>query len=223
MGNRTTISEARWAHTPEFVATAAEWQRQAEEVILGLVWIGYDRLKQDVLSEVDLSEVEVLERDLTQLLALKIDEQIANTIPFCPFTVLHEFDELEGRSRPPARPKQNDFAFVLYANPRIALPFEAKVLQTDARLAEYTKEVKDNFLSCRYAPFSSQAGMLGYLLSGSPQAALLGIGRALACTLTQHASFPQRDHATSEHDREVPQGSPYPARIRLHHLIMPLA
>ncbi len=219
-----TISEMRWPDTPEFTETMAAWQGGAETKLLGLVWAGYDALKQDVLEKVGLESLgAVQETELTQLLVASIRQQMNHLSSFWPFDVWQESWEFEGRSEPPARAKQYDFAFVMYENPRLAWPFEAKVLRTDGTLAEYIREITGNFITCRYAPFSSEAGMVGYLLTGSPQAALAGIAKRLGCILTQHPSFPGRAHSTSHHDREVPTGKAYPARLHLHHMILPLA
>ena len=203
---------------------AMAWQHGVETTVLGLVWLGYDLLKDEVLSQVDPGRLEsVLETDVTQHLVLLIQRYMQEYCPFHPFSLLQEFYEFEGREKPPARAKQNDFAFIAFGNTRLAWPFEAKILKTDAALAEYVNEIRSNFVTCRYAPFGSQAGMVGYLLSGSPQRVLAGIAARLECVLTPHPGFPRRDHATSDHDRVVPEGRPYPARIHLHHLILPLA
>ena len=60
-------------------------------------------------------------------------------------------------------------------------PLEAQVLKTDGAVSEYIKEINDNFMTCRYAPFSSEGGMLGYLLSGNPDKAFTNIAKKLPC------------------------------------------
>jgi len=223
VGSRMTISEMRWPETPEFSEMIATWQYGAATRVLELVWAGYDALHRDVLSMVDQRQLgNVQETEVTQLLVVNIRRHMEHLPSFWPFDVWPESWEFEGQSEPPARAKQYDFAFRMRENPRIAWPFEAKVLKTDATLAAYVEEIRSNFITCRYAPFSSQAGMVGYLLSGSPQTALAGIAERLACKLTQHPDFLERTHSTSDHDRKVPKGKTYPTCLRLHHLILQL-
>ncbi|MHC5833845.1 MAG: hypothetical protein ACYT04_000000102060, partial [Nostoc sp.] len=83
-----------------------------------------------------------------------------------PFDVQHEVYEFESRQSAKAQPPQYDIAFILRANDTIIWPLEAKVLISDGAVAEYIKEINGNFLTCRYAPFSSEGGMLGYLFFG---------------------------------------------------------
>ena len=99
-------------------------------------------------------------------------------------------------------------------------PLEAKVLETPRQLAEYVKDVHNEYLSCRYAPFSGAGCMLGYLLSGTPGDALNGIEVKLGVKLEAVAAFPVRPHRVSHHDRTVPQGKQYPAEFNCHHLIL---
>ena len=99
---------------------------------------------------------------------------------------------------------------------------EAKILKTDQQVSEYVEDVKNEFLTCRYAPFSDEGAMLGYMLSGHPDAAFLKFSRALAVKLTGHLDFPDRDHRVSSHLRKVPKNKPYPTSFRIHHLMMPL-
>ena len=99
-------------------------------------------------------------------------------------------------------------------------PLEAKVLKTDGAVSEYIKEINDNFMTCRYAPFSSEGGMLGYLLSGNPDKAFTNIAKKLPCTLNDHPDFPNRDHKTSDHQRVIPPEKSYPAEFRCHHLLL---
>jgi hypothetical protein len=72
---------------------------------------------------------------------------------------------MKSRGQPP----EYDLAYVLRADERIMWPLEAKVLETDGDVGEYIKDLKNEFLTCRYAPFSSEGAMLAYLLSGKPE------------------------------------------------------
>jgi hypothetical protein len=99
-------------------------------------------------------------------------------------------------------------------------PLEAKVLRSDGAVAPYVKDIQNEFLTCRYAPFSSEGGMLGYLLSGTPSKVFSSIEAKVHCPLTHHLKFPERDHKISNHKRTVPAGKPYPAVFRCHHLLL---
>jgi hypothetical protein len=139
---------------------------------------------------------------------------------FEPFSIRSEWFELEMREPSPARPKQYDLAFV-WSNPpnvRIVWPIEAKVLRSDGSVTEYVNEVISNYLTCRYAPFSSEAGMLGYLLKGIPETAFNNIAIAVPCILSDHPDFSGHHHKISDHDRTIPEGKTYPAKFRCHHL-----
>ena len=99
-------------------------------------------------------------------------------------------------------------------------PIEAKVLETSGRIAEYIRDVKQEFLTCRYAPFSNSGAMLGYLLEGNPNDALLAIENSLGRKLwfvPEHLSRPSR---RSNHNRTVPSGKPYPPTFDCYHLIL---
>jgi hypothetical protein len=136
------------------------------------------------------------------------------------FDIQHEVYEIESSQSAQAQPPQYDIAFILTANERIIFPLEAKVLKSDSAVGEYIKEIKDNFITCRYAPFSSQGGMLGYLFSGDSNKAFTNIATKVPCTLNDHPDFPTRDHKTSDHQRVVPPGKSYPAEFRCHHLLL---
>lgn len=217
---RRTISEARWPDTPDFVELAKKWQCDAITVLLNLIWQGYDLYQEDVLSKVDLSQADdQLERDITQGLSIYIDTARSG---FEPFILRTEWFENEQRMPSPARQKQYDLAFIWSSPPnvRIVWPLEAKVLHSDGSVSEYVREITDNYLTCRYAPFSSEAGMLAYLLKGSPKNAFGNIAKSVPCLLTDHVDFQNRDHKTSDHQRIVPAGKNYPSNFRCHHLIL---
>ena len=139
---------------------------------------------------------------------------------FEPFVIQTERFEMEQREPSPARPKQYDLAFVWIENRRITWPLEAKVLHSDGSVSKYIKEITDNYLICRYAPFSSEAGMLAYLLKGDPEKAFDNIAKSVPCLLSDHVDFQNRDHKTSDHQRIVPAGESYPSSFRCHHLIL---
>ena len=145
--------------------------------MLKFVWQGYDLLVSELLSQINCDGTEEqLERSITQLLEPEIRRVMTRDEPF---DIQHEVYEIE--SYQILRPPQYDIAFYLIANRRIMWPLEAKVLKTDGAVSEYIKEINDNFMTCRYAPFSSEGGMLGYLLSGNPDKAFTNIAKKLPC------------------------------------------
>lgn len=223
MKARRTLGEAAFPDVGEFTELLPRLQGGASTVLLGLVWRAYDALRLEVLGHVDVSDAdEALETQVTFLLWLRIEDRLRCERPFLPCQIVHKPFEAETRAPAPAQPPECDMAFVLNENPRVMWPLEAKVLRTDGRIAAYVREVTSNFLTCRYAPFSKEAAMLGYLLSGSPNAALTAISQRLGCRLLCHPGFPDRPHRFSDHIRKVPVGKPCPAEFRCHHLILAL-
>ena len=217
---RQTYSQQLWPTTADFAALLRGWQRDASAVLVGYIWQGYDRLHNATFSALDVDREDAdIERDITQLLEPAIRQSMSG---FEPFYIQHGPYEFETRQPPPAQPPQYDLAFVWSANPRVQWPLEAKVLRTAQSTSEYIKALTDNFLTCRYAPFSSEAGMLGYLLQGLPENVLEKIAQDLSCTLMHHPFFPDRNHRTSDHDRIVPQGKAYPSTFHCHHIILVL-
>ena len=99
-------------------------------------------------------------------------------------------------------------------------PLEAKVLETPQAIADYERDVREQYLTCRYAPFSAAGAMLGYLLSGSAADALARIEAKLGCVLDPVPAFAERPHRMSSHCRTVPAGKNYPADFRCYHLIL---
>ncbi|OHB28288.1 MAG: hypothetical protein A2X79_05730 [Desulfuromonadaceae bacterium GWB2_53_15] len=220
MHRRLTIGEARWPETPDFSAVAAHWNKNSSTVMLGFVWKGYDLLGSGVLSKVDVALVdEQLERNITQFLTPKVRDCMTG---YEPFQVEQGVYEFETRVSASAQPPLYDLAFVLKSNPRIMWPMEAKVLRSDGDVGRYVNEITDNFLTCRYAPFSGEGSMLGYLLAGEPAKVFEKIAIKIPCNLEDHPHFTSRNHKTSDHVRLVPTDKSYPTNFRCHHLIIPL-
>jgi hypothetical protein len=208
----------RWRDTPDFVEVANSWHEDAITVLVGLVWQGYDLLREEVLSEINCNQAEEqLERSITQLLERRIRRSMTG---YEPFDVQHEVFEWESRQSAQAQPPQYDIAFFLRANEMIIWPLEAKVLSSDGAVAPYVQDIQNEFLTCRYAPFSSEGGMLGYLFSGEPSRAFRRIEVSVRRPLSHHPQFPNRDHKKSHHRRSVPSGRQYPANFCCHHLIL---
>jgi hypothetical protein len=219
---RKTISESVFSDKYDFVELAKTWRSDAITVLLNLVWQACDVYQYDVLSRVDLSQVnDQLERDITQGLSIEIDRVKSGDVPF---TIRTEWFEMEGREPSPARPKQYDLAFIWSKPPnvRIVWPIEAKILSSDGSISEYVKEITNNYLTCRYAPFSSEGGMLGYLLKGDCAKVFRNIEKAISCQLTHYPAFQEREHKTSDHQRIVPPNKSYPIKFRCHHLVLQL-
>lgn len=221
MSDRRTIGEAHWPDTGEFVALAKSWHPDAVTRLLGFVWEAWDLLRQEVLSDVDCKQADRdLERSVTQYLEPRIHKVMPDDSPFY---VQHGAHEFETARRPPAQPPLPDIAFVLWDNERITWPLEAKVLRTDTAVDPYVREIQENFLTCRYGPFSREGGMLGYLVEGDIERVFRTVAAKTPCELKPHPDFADRDHRTSEHARRVPPGKAYPRSFRCHHMILRLA
>ncbi len=162
-----------------------------------------------------------MERSLTQLLQPKIADLLDS---HSPYYTLHGACEMETRKGGGGRPREYDIAFVLRADERIMWSIEAKVVKSDSdtneNFSDYIDTVKDRYLTCDYAPFSSSGAMLSYLKSGDPENVTKHIAERLGAALTSYDKFPLRCHKTSDHIRVVPAGKDYPSEFRLHHLIM---
>lgn len=196
-----------------FIAGASRWLRDSEGAMLQRVWEGFD----DLLRTRPAFDGSDLERSITERLEACIQDSMSGDEPF---TVQHGPHERETKRPAPAQPPQYDIAFAFRADPRVMWPLEAKVLETPRTLAEYVSDINDQFLTCRYAPFSRSGAMLGYLLSGNAAEAFNGLSARLGCALeisTRHAERPAR---FSMHVRSVPAGKPYPKNFQCHHLIM---
>jgi hypothetical protein len=217
VARRGNILQKRYPNTGDFVELAKAWNPDAISILTRLVWEGYDRLATEFLSQINCDGTEEqLERSITQTLAWRIRRGMTGDEPF---EVQQEVSEFKTSKSAQAQPPQYDIAFILIANERMILPFEAKVLKSDVDVTEYVKEINNNFMTCRYAPFSSEGGMLGYLLSGDSNKAFTNIEIKVPCILDAHPHFPDRDHKTSNHRRVVPSGESYPVDFRCHHLL----
>jgi len=220
LGESHTYSERRWPDTPEFNSILRNWKAAGSVVLLSLIWKGYDSFRKEALSQIDCSqEDESLERDITQLLEPKIHEEMSG---YEPFYIQHGPYEYETRQQAPAQPPQYDIAFRLRAYPRVMWPLEAKVLRTDSDIGNYINEVKNNFLTCRYSPFSNEAAMLGYLLSGDCDKAFGNINSKTGWNLENHPNFIGRAHKVSRHKRNSPKNKTYPVKFLCHHLLFEL-
>ncbi|MGK7959119.1 hypothetical protein [Crocosphaera sp.] len=202
----------------EYLDLAREWPLDLTRIALELIWQGYEILQANVLSQIDVKQADKqIEKSLSSLLERRIRDVMTGDETF---VVQHEVPEFETSVSDKAQPPTYDIAFILRANERIILPLEAKVLHSDGQVGEYVKEINNNFLTCRYAPFSSEGGMLGYLLKGLSNRAFNNIAKKTPCTLSDNPDFPKRHHKTSDHQRSIPENKLYPLNFRCHHLIL---
>jgi hypothetical protein len=198
----------------EFVALAGCWCADQSAILLTFVWQGYDLLLAELPAGINPKD---LERSITQSLELRIRRVMTGDEPF---DMQHGPYERETMRAQPAQPPQYDLAFVLRVAEWIMWPLEAKVLETDGTVGEYVKDVNNEFLTCRYAPFSSEGAMLAYLLSGHPENVFSNLAAKIPCRLTAHEEFSTRPHRVSEHQRQVETGKPYPRVFCCHHLVL---
>lgn len=198
---------------PAFIRLAQSWAKDPACQFLGLVWQAYANL----IASKHAIDGRDLERSITQLLEPQIKHAMSGDEPFY---VQHGPFERETMKAAPAQPPQYDLAFVLRADARIMWPLEAKVLEKPGSVIDYARDVTQEFLTCRYAPFSDSGAMLGYLLTGKPEEALNAIAGKLSTVLEEVADLPAATNRSSKHARIVPKGKLYPPKFRCYHLIL---
>lgn len=198
----------------DFVALANRWCAGHAARLLGFVWQGYDLLLKELPAGINNKD---LERSITESLAERIRRVMSGDEPFY---IEHGPYERETMKPPPAQPPQYDLAFKLRAQEWIMWPLEAKPLETDGAVSEYKNDVNNEFLTCRYAPFSSEGAMLGYLLKGRPENVFCALEEKIPCSLVIHPDFEDRPCKVSDHVRQVESGKPYPSQFRCYHLIL---
>lgn len=222
MGRRLTIQQRLCPDTPEYRRLIERWGRDASPILCAAVWSGCDAFLTEVVRKIDGVKQDDLsiERSITQMLVSRIRKALP---PESPYEVEHGPHEFETMVSPSAQPPTYDIGFFPRADERRIWPVEAKLLRTDATVAEYVNEMRKNYLTCRYSPLSCEAAMLGYLLSGKAERAFENISTRLKCALAPHPEFRSRDHRVSDHTRKVPRGKPYPSAFRCHHMILGVA
>lgn len=217
---RQTYLERRWPDTPAFQNVAAKWCANQSRRLLDIVWRGYDLLFENDLSQVAFAAAdEAREESLNYLLALRIDQCKGNA----PFYVTHQPPEQTKRKGGRGRSPQPDLGFALYEHPRSVWPMEGKVLMHDRDVSAYLAEIETNFIKARYATFSSEGAMLGYLVTGDAEIALSHINENLGTGLRNHPHFSRRPHRLSDHTRTNLPHPNSPADFICHHLILCLA
>jgi hypothetical protein len=218
MSRRPTIAELRWPETPEFVEATELLAENVVETMTNALWSGYDKLRDIVLVPLGHYEPgDEMERQVTQLLHSRVSESLSG---FEPFTCHHAYREFATRLPAPAQAPEYDLAFVLLSNPRICWPVEAKVVATDRTIAAYVTDIRDQYLTCRYAPFSSGGAMLAYMIAGTAATFFDNVAGALACRLDTPTWAGSRAHRFSVHKRNLPRAGRKPGMFECHHLAM---
>ena len=197
----------------DFVKLACSWMQDPAQNFLGFIWSAY----KDMTASPPNVNAKDLERSITQLLEPRLRK---NMTGYEPFYIQHWPYERETMKAPPAQPPQYDLAFVFLADERIMWSMEAKVLETSKRVSAYIRDVKKEFLTCRYAPFSNSGAMLGYLLTGNASDVFDAIAQKLDCVLEPVSEYPRKPNRLSRHQRNVPAGKPYPLDFECYHMML---
>lgn len=192
---------------------ATNWASASEQHFLKHIWDGYDRF----VSQAPAVDERDLERSISQLLEPRIRDSMSG---FEPYYVQHGSFERETMKPPPAQPPEYDLAFVLRADERVMWPIEAKVVETPTQIAKYAKDIQNEFLTCRYAPFTASGAMAGYLLSGKSADFFSNVSTKLGSPLDSVVQFSHRPNRQSDHDRQVPSGKHYPKGFRCYHIVL---
>jgi hypothetical protein len=199
----------------DFPAFATAWQRDGVTRLLNYVWTGYDALRLQNPSTLNPHDEINVNSHLESWIQRKKPKK-------CPFDIQHTPPEVATRltkSRPPPSP---DFGFFSWTDRRAMFPLEAKVLRTDTDVSAYLKALRSRFLRCRYAPYSSEGVMIGYLLAGDPAVTFKKLRERLRTQLLQHPDFISRPHRVSSHQRKHRLCKKSPVDFRCHHLVMTL-
>lgn len=218
-GQGRTVLDLIWpSESQDYAAVAQTWSDGAIEIMMRASWKGYEELTAKVLQEVDTTQAdEELERGISQLLEPCIRRHLSGDEPDF---VQHGSYEFATRKPAPAQPPQYDIAFVLRENGKVMWPLEAKVLRTDRAVSRYVRDIREEFLTGRYAPYVDGGGMLGYLFGGSSVNALSHIESALGCPLNRFRGLDPDVHRVSLHTRRLKEPEFLSGVFRCHHLIM---
>ena len=221
MRRRPTIHEQVWPKDSSFDSLRA-WPANFGMQVLERVWTAFDTLQVGVIPYVsDWSDLEHVERSLTDLHYDKIVELQSGEEPFLP---TREVPDFESRTSASAMPRTNDFGFKIRGGDlSLVWPLEAKVISSLKRVADYLSDLNSKYLACKSSPFSHEAGLIGYLLDVKCDEVLLRIEQEIALTSDGLELLAGRLHRCSDHERNVPDGKFYPSRFRCHHLLMPIS
>lgn len=196
---------------------AWDWCKDQSRLLLEFVWNAFDRLCDREFGHTPISaEDEAKEETLNFLMGLHIRRSMSGDEPF---DIFFEVPEQTKRKRGRGKSPQPDLAFILYEHPPTVWPIEAKVLKHGRDVGAYIKEIRDNFLTGRYATFSSEGAMLGYLFGGDPSVTFECLVAKTGYSLRHHPAFVQRNHKVSEHERTDLPHSNSPRSFSCHHLL----
>lgn len=215
MVDRNFPIQANYLVPEDFISLARRIIPGAISILFGYIWQGFDRL---VDQNFDVTKDDNgIEDDITYAAYCRIQDCMN---PFSPFLVIHQPPETENRKLA-GQPPRSDLGFrIREGNVRSHFTIEAKVIRTEGYIAPYVKEVTDNLLTCRYSTFSSEAAILGYLLSGNPERTFDAISQSLQCKLILYDSFPKRNHRLSHHKRDQSLHEHMPTNFCCHHLLI---
>lgn len=213
--SRPTLSDLRWPMDEDSRQQAEEWAAGESNRLLDWTWRGFDALRANVLSHVDLNQpLDQLERDLTSKHFIEINRiWAAETGGECSFVPHHEFPENQTRPGGSGKPPASDISFIWYENQRVSWPIEAKVLKTPGTLAEYVTDTA-KFVNGIAAPLVGEGAQIAYLLTGLPDDLFSNLNARLSSPLQVVPEFPSRPHRTSSHARTTAPD------LRLHHMAM---
>jgi hypothetical protein len=214
MHKRSTPIQTNYPIPEDFVILAKQWRPDAIDILLGYVWEGFDRLLTEAF---DVNKTnENLEDDITYAAYCRIHDTMP---PSSPYQVVYQPPERE-RKKPKGQTPSSDLGFRLRGgNIRSHFTIEAKVIPTERAVSKYVNEIKSNLLMGRYSMFSSEAAMLGYVLSGSLSVTFEAISQSLQSPLYPYPAFKQRHHRFSDHKRQV-NNTGILTDFRCHHLLI---
>jgi len=214
MRRRLTPIQTNYPVPEDFVNLAKRWHPEAIDVLLGYVWQGFDKLMDEAF-DVSKSD-DNLEDDITYAAYCRIHDIMP---PSSPYQVIHQPREREHK-QPSGQAPTSDLGFRLRGgNVRSHFTIEAKVIPTKRTVSKYVGEIRCNLLTGRYSTFSSEAAMVGYLLSGSPRVTFDAISQSLQSPLYPYPPFGQRHHRYSDHNRQANSTGIFTA-FRCHHLLV---
>ncbi len=221
----TTIYDYAFPNVPEWNAIVDAWPEAVVEEMLTLVWEGFDQMRSKILSKIDFTQpLHQLERTLTDAHATAITLLWkANRTGFESFLPKHEAWEPSSIASPSAMPPSYDIGFENINDPRLRWPVEAKVLARPTDVLRYLSDLRQKYLGGTGAPFSTDAALLGYLVTGQVGDTLAALQSALGMKLKTFPLFVSRQQRASEHVRSVPGIHNGDSHIFVcHHLIAPL-
>ena len=218
MIRRLSYSQRTLPATFEFSSALEKLQADGVKTMLGYLWDGFERFKTEHIDKhpPPTRHDTDLERDLTEWLFPYVQKVIPAAAPYF---IHHERKERESailRAQPP----EPDLSFVFLANIRITFPIDAKVLEKDrpSDVTDYVATVNGRFLSCVYAPFSTQGAMIAFFLEGSVTTLLGRIRTGLGCSLSRSWFLKGRHHKTSQHERTA--AACQHKQFTCHHMVM---